>query len=609
MKSTLLRYIRPAIWLIFSIIICLGCSSTDVLRGDVSEPSGQALPTSMPVGRERAERLFRHVLQQQPQALSHYTRLVDAFKKIVDPYEVPFIPFATSRVIGDPLSLESLTHTLVCYDSLHPGKNRCPEGYISPEMVLREFVYSATEQLDVDQTIIRKTFQGASPHSLLDRLIAVVTDSNRLIKKAFSSISPDNRRRLLHMFPQLPDEFIMSDHISEADAIFMLDLAKKVDMAELFAGFSVLSTLVSPEFLAQLKLERADAHDWPLDRESYPGLKGRFLAVRETPAGLLVIGDEGPNIYGVDVSVIIDLGGDDIYLNNAGSPVYEIKDGHVESVDSHSSIIIDFAGNDRYLSSRFATIASGFFGVGLIVDMEGDDFYSGDRLSLGASFFGVGCLIDVAGNDTYTCQEMGQGSAFFGGALLLGRETISIEPDGSMGQATAQRTCTRPAHRVRHGGSGVMPVEASVYCMIFWEMISIRRETLPRGQATISDSGCYVMTEEMMSTEEAVTARDLLHTGQLALLWIFRATTSTPGGSQLIRGAHGISLWPASLITRATTPTGGRGFLWAQGPRTAWGFSTMEEERTGTGGTNNLSGTAVITPMAGGGMRAISACS
>ncbi len=419
MKSTLLRYIRPAIWLIFSIIICLGCSSTDVFRGDVSEPSGQTLPTSMPVGRERAERLFRHVLQQQPQALSHYTRLVDVFKKIVDPYEVPFIPFATSRVIGDPLSLESLTHTLVCYDSLHPGKNRCPEGYISPEMVLREFVYSATEQLDVDQTIIRKTFQGGSPHSLLDRLIAVVTDSNRLIKRAFSSISPDNRRRLLHMFPQLPDEFIMSDHISEADAIFMLDLAKKVDMAELFAGFSVLSTLVSPEFLAQLKLERADAHDWPLDREIYPGLKGRFLAVRETPAGLLVIGDEGPNIYGVDVSVIIDLGGDDIYLNNAGSPVYETKDGHVESVDSHSSIIIDFAGNDRYLSSRLATIASGFFGVGLIVDMEGDDFYSGDRLSLGASFFGVGCLIDVAGNDTYTCQEMGQGSAFFGGALLL----------------------------------------------------------------------------------------------------------------------------------------------------------------------------------------------
>ena len=435
MKPTLLRYIRPAIWLIFSIIICLGCSSTDVLRGDISEPSAQTLPATTPLDLERQSRginraapLFRHVLQQQPQALSHYTRLVDVFKKIVDPYEVPFVPFATSRAIGDPLSLESLTHTLVCYDSLHPVKNRRPKDNISPEMVLREFVYCATGQLDVDQTIIRKTFQEAAPYggdkplaftSLLDRLIAVVTDSNRLIKRAFSSISPDNRRRLLHMFPQLPDQFVMSNDISEADAISMLDLAKKVDMAELFAGFSVLSTLVSPEFLAQLKLERDHAHDRPLDREIYSGLKGRFLAVRETPAGLLLIGDEGPNIYGVDASMIIDLGGDDIYLNNTGSPVYETKDGHVESIDSHSSIIIDFAGNDRYLSSRFATIASGFFGVGLIVDMEGDDFYSGDRLSLGASFFGVGCLIDVAGNDTYTCQEMGQGSAFFGGALLL----------------------------------------------------------------------------------------------------------------------------------------------------------------------------------------------
>ncbi|MBW1869489.1 MAG: hypothetical protein JRI73_09420, partial [Deltaproteobacteria bacterium] len=434
MKSTLLRYIRPTIWLIFP-LICLGCSSTDVLRGDVCEPSGQTFPANTPLGREgqsrginNAERLFRHVLQQQPQALSHYTRLVGVFKKIVDPYEVPFIPFATSRVIGDPLALESLTDTLVCYDSLHSAKIRRPEGPISPEMVRREFVYCAAEQLNLDQTIIRKTFQEAEPYgggkplkfiSLLERLITVVSDSNHLIKRSFSSISPDNWRRLLHMFPQLPDQFIMSNHISEADAIFMLDLAKKVDMVELFAGFSVLSALLSPEFLAKLKLETADAHDRPLDREIYPGLKGRFLAVRETAAGLLLIGDEGPNIYGVDASVIIDLGGDDIYLNNAGSPVYETKDGHVESIDSHSSIIIDFAGNDRYLSSRFATIASGFFGVGLIVDMEGDDFYSGDRLSLGASFFGVGCLIDVAGNDTYACQEMGQGSAFFGGALLL----------------------------------------------------------------------------------------------------------------------------------------------------------------------------------------------
>ena len=431
MKSTLLLYI----WLIFSIIICFGCSSTDVFRDHVFEPSEQILLTSTLLDRERqtgginrAAPLFRHVLQQHPQALSHYTRLVDVFKKIVDPYEVPFIPLATSRVIGDPLSLESLTHTVGCYNSLHPVKNRRPQGYISPELVLREFVHCAADQLDVGQTIIRKTFQEAAPYggdkpleftSLLDRLIAVVTESSRLIKRAFSSISLDNRRQLLHMFPQLPDQFIMSNHISEADTIFMLDLAEKVDMAELFTGFSVLSALVSPEFLAQLKLEWADAHERLSDRETYPGLKGRFLAVRETPAGLLLVGDEGPNIYGVDASVIIDLGGDDIYLNNAGSPVYGIKDGHVENIDYHSGIIIDFAGNDRYLSSRFATIASGFFGVGLIVDMEGDDFYSGDRLSLGASFFGVGCLIDVAGNDTYACQEMGQGSAFFGGALLL----------------------------------------------------------------------------------------------------------------------------------------------------------------------------------------------
>ena len=104
------------------------------------------------------------------------------------------------------------------------------------------------------------------------------------------------------------DDFLNNDNLSDRDISLIIASAEKVRMVNLLRGLLVLSTLFSDDFLTMARLVVSDAPVIPLDHKKYPGLKGRFLAIRETTAGLMLIGDKGPNVYGMDASLIIDLG-------------------------------------------------------------------------------------------------------------------------------------------------------------------------------------------------------------------------------------------------------------------------------------------------------------
>ena len=339
---------------------------------------------------------------------------------------VPFILPAVSDALSNPLSLPALARRLTDQAghlmSNHPSK----EVAVTPEGLLCEFVSAAATvfslEPDLKDPIEFSSFEGEEPlpmQLLMDRIAAEIIAADLRVKEAFSGISPEEKSRLLKLFPRAMDDFVNNDNLSDRDIFFIMASAEKVHMAQLLRGLLVLSTLFSDDFLTMIRLAGSNAPVIPLDHGKYPGLKGRFLAIRETPAGLMLIGDKGPNVYGMDASLIIDMGGDDLYINNAGAPVYEIRKKAVSGIRYPTAVVIDFEGDDRYISPGFAAVASGFFGLGLILDMAGNDFYAGGRLSLGASFFGMGCLMDMAGNDTYACSEGGQGCAFFGAAYLF----------------------------------------------------------------------------------------------------------------------------------------------------------------------------------------------
>lgn len=167
----------------------------------------------------------------------------------------------------------------------------------------------------------------------------------------------------------------------------------------------------------------------------------------DSPAGRIVLrGGETNDTYEsswAPTALLIDLGGDDIYRFAAGATT---------SAAHGVAVTIDVAGNDEYgyprrpspgdvgpegharlpadeggrapgahpaSRSTVGRQGSGRLGVGLLVDISGDDEYRSLRMSQGFGQLGVGALWDQSGNDLYHAEHSSQGSAAFGLGLHL----------------------------------------------------------------------------------------------------------------------------------------------------------------------------------------------
>ncbi len=159
-----------------------------------------------------------------------------------------------------------------------------------------------------------------------------------------------------------------------------------------------------------------------------PGVDGGVLFRAETDWGTVVVGSPGDNVYHNDCCIIIDLGGNDRYMNRAGGAVgflsadglgtrSELKDNSVMS--RAFSTLIDLAGNDGYFSDRLFSQGAALFGAGVLIDCAGDDVYRAAHYSQGASIFGTGLLWDMSGTDLYDAGFFAQGASDFGNALLV----------------------------------------------------------------------------------------------------------------------------------------------------------------------------------------------
>ena len=155
--------------------------------------------------------------------------------------------------------------------------------------------------------------------------------------------------------------------------------------------------------------------------------------------------------YDVDFALLIDLGGNDTYDNNAGGsnlhgglcelaavtpfPAAALVD--LDGTDSYASgrscgangggaalgagFLFDGGmGDDTYLAGDFGTNGGGDFGgVGFLYDEAGVTSYeAGGGGTNGGGALGVGLLVDGAGRDTYTAMDSGANG---GAALGLGR--------------------------------------------------------------------------------------------------------------------------------------------------------------------------------------------
>ena len=131
----------------------------------------------------------------------------------------------------------------------------------------------------------------------------------------------------------------------------------------------------------------------------------------KTSAGTVRVLGLGNNTYQASDAIVVDLGGDDRYSGRLAVPM---------SKSAPVGVLIDVAGNDTYDGRQSpASLACGLFGIGALFDLGGDDkYYCGDS-GLGCAWHGIGLLVDTRGDDTYTGHQWCQGAAHAGVGMLI----------------------------------------------------------------------------------------------------------------------------------------------------------------------------------------------
>lgn len=232
-------------------------------------------------------------------------------------------------------------------------------------------------------------------------------------KDAFKALNEEDVQYIIEHREAMLDAFIEVKMLSydvnaarQRNYMKILELATKVDIAALIRQAKLLTFITSPQFTASL-LKAA--------RDSKANLDGAHIAARNTPYGEILVAGRARNRYAgkQDYAAIFDLGGDDVYANNQASSVW----GKIPS-----AVIVDYDGNDAYETFEPFTQGCGNLGVGILVDLKGDDSYVGKRFTQGVGFMGVGMLFDEEGNDVYRGIEFHQGVGHWGVGVLCDRQ-------------------------------------------------------------------------------------------------------------------------------------------------------------------------------------------
>jgi len=194
----------------------------------------------------------------------------------------------------------------------------------------------------------------------------------------------ENSRRAERVFELI--EGIKREKIIEAGIVVLDGIEGIVEKLKTMEFQSIVGKQIDPEI--------ASGDIWYYER---------------SPIGDVIVGGTGQTVYRGNFAVIIDFGGDDQYLGNAG--------GNLEG-ELPVAICIDLGGDDLYLPSRDGAVGAGSLGVGVLIDRGGDDIYRAKSRGLGSGWIGVGFLVDMKGDDKYLGDTFVQGAGFIGVGFL-----------------------------------------------------------------------------------------------------------------------------------------------------------------------------------------------
>jgi len=220
-------------------------------------------------------------------------------------------------------------------------------------------------------------------------------------------LAPDGKR-----MPELTGDRTQQDSF--------IELARKVRLSGIFRVAEDVGRAVSWYCNNTAGWRKADVFD-----DTARSL-GSFTI--DAPFGRVVISGYGDDEHVTNAALLIDLGGNDVYTNNAGGCG---RNGGV-------AVCIDHTGDDKYLAPDSNYVQGfGFLGVGMLIDLAGNDVYKAKHFSQGVGIMGLGALWDKAGNDTFSAHAFCQGAGAFGFGTLLDDAGSDVYDCATMGQGSA----------------------------------------------------------------------------------------------------------------------------------------------------------------------------
>ena len=338
-----------------------------------------------------------------------------------DLFEVPFTLSCFKRWMENPLDAP--------LEAQHAATHLLSSAH-DPVLWLKAL--SGLGDLPVPEPISAEKYQDHMPPLHLPRplreavtlLLDGMYTAERTMDKAKAGISTEGMKNFeRHLYPDYISGEILKDR--SLDTVKFKDLRKTIHAAESVDKAQILKAgLVLLTSVGRAREILTTTENW---REDV-----RTISF-ETTLGVVRIGGTGPDVHDTEADLIIDLGGDDLYMGkvasgrNGNCSVVLDLDGDDRYLGEDLTqaagfwgigILFDLKGNDLYRAGDFAQ-GAGFFGIGLLMDAEGDDTYLGKTFVQAASSLGWGGLMDLAGEDVYQCQHSGQAYSGFGGISCL----------------------------------------------------------------------------------------------------------------------------------------------------------------------------------------------
>jgi hypothetical protein len=325
----------------------------------------------------------------------------------------------------------------------HPSSAARPIAELASQLDHRPMVdriVAMAERLDLpeqqlptggamDSVFTDSVFASWAGTPLFEPLFSLVARAGQLAQSALPNAAtpPSLESDIASLLKQLDEDFYLGEGDREETRRHTSTLrwAKQVDLGLMAAALSELAQLADKDALSKVR-KAAKSQPRSLSSDLPSSFDGEILFAQPSSWGWIVVGGEGPNVYGQDAAIIIDLGGDDFYLGGGRN----VGLGPV-------SVIIDLKGDDRYVDRRTGGVAGAVGGVCAIIDGAGDDIYEGGTLGVAAAFAGASFLLDLQGDDVYLGQIMTQSAAFFGLALLVDSKGTDLYSAAQYAQAFA----------------------------------------------------------------------------------------------------------------------------------------------------------------------------